>query len=1102
MKAKKLAVTVAVFSGAMLLMSSGCNGEKGDAGATGATGPAGTAGAGGTSGTTPTNTVLNPYESLPGLTVTVTALAGGTGTNGNFKGGDSFSFTFTIKKDNGVALPISELNGFQYFVSGPTSNYNRVIPKSSGVTTGAVQNSDGSYTYTVTGGLPTTYTTPPNYTGAFTDGVLTGNLQDGTYTLGWRAWKDYYVNGEKIRDVSNDTKDFLVGNATTIEKREVVTTANCNRCHVKIQRHSGEEDTTSETGRARDARTCGMCHTAGAEDWNETPDKTPNTTVEYKVMVHKIHNAAHLPSVLGVSTKVDGTRDYAVAPKAYEIENDELEVFNFSGYAFPIMPSAEFVPLFDADGVTYKSPAGNGPMPRDVGYSALTKPQKLLEDRIRSGAVACDKCHGDNGAGAPAQGTLAYTQPSRRACGSCHDDVIFTQQYVSNGQTMPAQSNDSSCVLCHTQSGTALSVQTAHTHPYSDTTFNTGVVPTITAIGGGTGGGGNHQAGDPVLVTFNVKNTAGTNINIHNLARFQWAGSGPTSNIQQMIPAINLFDVAEPTKTQFRTSSPFSGNGTMGAATVGATAIQQVLAIVFTGSNVFDVVGSVSGNLATGLVVPDGGGNTGDLTYAGVTFKITDGATNFAAGDRYYLEVYPTADSYSVYIPRDISRELLGTVVTGTDVFTVGNIPLYWGRQVVYERTAFQAGSVTTSASAAYGRYVTVDSGLLAGVAVGDIVVLDDGLATEEYASVGRIQTTDDVTGTDFGNLDRIWFDTDLRYAHANGATVNEVTLTSKREGVAYNVTDAVSGKITLLAGQFTNGNRVVANYRTYARFGWRRAPADALQAVYPGCKFDSDDFDITWGDWKGKSIVDGTYTVGMWASVDFAITPLRVATTAVYWSNINTDNTPYQMMGSATRSFLYGTATTVTARSLISSGDNCNTCHGDLAGHGMRRRGFDVCILCHGASGEEDKAKYATNGWYVGATPNVTIDFRVLIHKAHMGEELANAETYNVVGDVRGTPFNANYGEVLYPTMPGRAKHCDKCHGSTNTAWKEPADRDHPTGQTAPLRKWRSVCTSCHDDDDTSAHVAINTSNGEESCGVCHGTGKEFAVEIMHKNR
>ena len=54
---------------------------------------------------------------------------------------------------------------------------------------------------------------------------------------------------------------------------------------------------------------------------------------------------------------------------------------------------------------------------------------------------------------APAQGDLHRSQPSRRACGSCHDDIDWTLPYTSNQSTMPPQLNDSACLFCHVPTG-------------------------------------------------------------------------------------------------------------------------------------------------------------------------------------------------------------------------------------------------------------------------------------------------------------------------------------------------------------------------------------------------------------------------------------------------------------------------------------------------------------------------------------------------------------------------------------------------------------------------------------------------------------------------
>ena len=68
--------------------------------------------------------------------------------------------------------------------------------------------------------------------------------------------------------------------------------------------------------------------------------------------------------------------------------------------------------------------------------------------------------------------------------------------------------------------------------------------------------------------------------------------------------------------------------------------------------------------------------------------------------------------------------------------------------------------------------------------------------------------------------------------------------------------------------------------------------------------------------------------------------------------------------------------------------------------------------------------------------------------------------------------------------------------------AWMEPADRTHPD-QDEPARVWRSVCNSCHDSDQATAHIELQTTSaGAETCALCHGPDAEFAVEFMHAPR
>jgi hypothetical protein len=89
-------------------------------------------------------------------------------------------------------------------------------------------------------------------------------------------------------------------------------------------------------------------------------------------MVHKIHNGAHLPSVLGVTTNPDGSRKYDATPQPY-IVGFGHSAADFSDVHFPVWPSLNIA------------------MPRDQGYTALSAGNKTLEDTTRFGVVACSK---------------------------------------------------------------------------------------------------------------------------------------------------------------------------------------------------------------------------------------------------------------------------------------------------------------------------------------------------------------------------------------------------------------------------------------------------------------------------------------------------------------------------------------------------------------------------------------------------------------------------------------------------------------------------------------------------------------------------------------
>lgn len=185
--------------------------------------------------------------------------------------------------------------------------------------------------------------------------------------------------------VVNPTYDFVpaTGATSNIETRDVVDIASCNNCHDQLALHGG--------GRI-EAKLCVMCHNPGTTEPNSL------NTVDFKVMVHKIHRGANLPSVeAGGEYVIYGHRDS---------EHD---------------------------------------------YSHVEFPQDIRN---------CTNCHAGSSTGTEdnnltSDGDNWNEVPTQAACGSCHDDLDFDVH-------MGGLEDDSACVLCHSAGGFKGSVAESH----------------------------------------------------------------------------------------------------------------------------------------------------------------------------------------------------------------------------------------------------------------------------------------------------------------------------------------------------------------------------------------------------------------------------------------------------------------------------------------------------------------------------------------------------------------------------------------------------------------------------------------------------------------
>ncbi len=171
-----------------------------------------------------------------------------------------------------------------------------------------------------------------------------------------------------------------------------------------------------------------------------------------------------------------------------------------------------------------------------------------------------------------------------------------------------------------------------------------------------------------------------------------------------------------------------------------------------------------------------------------------------------------------------------------------------------------------------------------------------------------------------------------------------------------------------------------------------------------------------------------------------------------------------------------------VKARRTTVSTDLCNKCHAFLSLHGGNRNTVGECAMCHNPNAT------ATNP--DGADlPKNSIDFRLMIHKIHTGEELTNP--YKI--------GSANYNEVRYP---GDRRRCNACHVSNSQLLPLDAGLlqvQDPNGYISPAGPVTAACTSCHTSLEAASHADINTGRLGESCTVCHGGTADFSVDKVH---
>jgi OmcA/MtrC family decaheme c-type cytochrome len=158
-----------------------------------------------------------------------------------------------------------------------------------------------------------------------------------------------------------------------------------------------------------------------------------------------------------------------------------------------------------------------------------------------------------------------------------------------------------------------------------------------------------------------------------------------------------------------------------------------------------------------------------------------------------------------------------------------------------------------------------------------------------------------------------------------------------------------------------------------------------------------------------------------------------------------------------------------------------CNQCHDPLEAHGGARQDVRLCVLCH--------TEQTTD-----AETNRTLDFRVFIHKVHMGADLPSVQSgtpYTIVGFQNAVN---DYSDVVFPALG--PNNCQFCHQPANVT--APAPSQANVWMTRPSR---AACGACHDNVnfDTGENHANLPELSDNLCSTCHTPqgSREFDLSI-----
>ncbi len=300
-----------------------------------------------------------------------------------------------------------------------------------------------------------------------------------------------------------------------------------------------------------------------------------------------------------------------------------------------------------------------------------------------------------------------------------------------------------------------------------------------------------------------------------------------------------------------------------------------------------------------------------------------------------------------------------------------------------------------------------------------------------------------------------------VQQADAIVVTINSVSNTDTNPVVNFTVTDQPGNGLIGLTSVRANFAKLVPSSNGDSSYWDAYVTSDRTGELV-------DNGDGTYTYTLAKATADGDATYDATATHRIA---LRAS------GDFPTANAVYTFQPSS------GATTGIASREIVEVA-SCNECHTSLGMHGNSYKDTRYCVTCH------------TPELVDGTTGN-TADFKVMVHKIHMGSKLPSV--LNGV-DYFVRPTSDGFSTVNFPRD---IRDCTKCHDANNT--------NTPQAGNWTARPTQEVCGSCHDDvqfDQTVDAVpdawsiahpgGVQTDNS--LCITCHQDGGQAgAIDVSH---